>query len=382
LYITAVLTAVFCVIGILIGPKRVGSYATDRFFAVWALIGLINMAFLLTMQSDVVTALEVLLRYTMPFYLYFFIRAFIQNRNDFLHILQTFLYSEIFVAVVFIYEVVRGPVRTEASRGFQRYVGVFADNYNYSFFISLVLLTFTYLYLSRHQFGIKRLWLWILLGLEILFLSRVVHIATWGIFIFTFIWFLYNISVIQKRTFLLIVLLVVISYNYWGHSIKEQYLAPMTEDEVAVLQGNKPIERFGHGRMSRWSIMIPEWESASFAGKLLGLPVELDRKYIHFVSAVVHNDFLRITFLFGLMGLACFLSILFSIYKRARKIDSRDRYIAFGSIVIFCLYAVSGTPLMYSQLQYILYAIFAYVLLPEKLRKATSPIIDQQSSKI
>lgn len=372
LYIAAAFTAVLSFLAIISGPRRIGRNSVDRLFAVWAVVAIVNMFFLAFLAKEPLILIENIMRYMMPFYLYFFIRSFIRNRTDLIYLFQTFLYSEVFVGLVFLYELILGPIRVETSRGFDRYVGVWADNYNYSFFIVLVFFVFTYLYMTHVQFNHKRFWFWFVLAFEAVFLSRVVHIATWGIFAFLGIWFLFSASIIHRQTFMLLLVAGAIGYSYLGETIKQDYVNPLTQSELAALRGEKPIERLGHGRMSRWVVMVPIWLNHSFPAKILGMPVDMNSRYLYMITGNVHNDFLRIAFLYGIVGFFCFLAVLILVFRRGLQLPTSDRYIVVGSVVVLSMYAFSGNSLLYAQLQYVVYAVFAFALLPPHLRENLS----------
>jgi hypothetical protein len=368
LYIVAVLTPLLCFRGIVLGPKRIGQCSTDRYFSIWFVLALINMAFMIVLIRNPMQALELVLRFTMPFYLYFFIRSFIQNKTDLIRLLQTFLYGEIFTLLVFLYEVVRGPIRVEQSRGFERYVGLFADNYNYSFFITLVFLVLCWFYLTKKETGLSAKIFWIFIPLELLFLAKVVHIATWSIFAFLVIWYLLSSARINISIFIVLCSGLLIAYLAFGKKIETEYINPATESEIAALTGEKDIARLGHGRMSRWVDMVPKWESATLPGKLLGLPWEFERSYFYMYGGVVHNEFLRTMFVFGIGGLILFIAILFKVFRWGLASNERDRFLIVGSVAVFALYGLSGSSLLYPHLQYITFSIFSYAALPSGLQ--------------
>ena len=369
LYIAAALTAMCSIVALLLGPRREGHDSIDSKFLIWTLIALINMIFLAISQKYALLIIETVLRYTLVFYLYFFLRTFIRSKEDIVRILQTFIYSEIYVAAVFLYELFLGPIRVETSRGFDRFVGVFADNFNYSFFIVLVFLSFTFLYLDKDQIRNNRYYLWLLFILEIAFLSRIVHIATWGIVAFVFIWFLFSASIIHRRTFVLLLIIFSIGYYYIGDIVKKDYVIPLTAGEMDVIRGEKSIERFAHGRMSRWVNMVPTWMSSSLQAKIIGLPVDMVKKQAYMFSGAVHNDFLRIIFLYGLGGFFCFLGILISVVRRGLQMPVQDRYLVIGTAVVLALYSLSSNALLYSQLLYIVLSVFAFAALPSDVRE-------------
>ncbi|MFB0925680.1 MAG: hypothetical protein QMB65_10445, partial [Vicingaceae bacterium] len=82
------------------------------------------------------------------------------------------------------------------------------------------------------------------------------------------------------------------------------------------------------------------------------------------VSVHPHNDFLRILFLSGYLGLFYYIVLLIMLYQRAIKIAHATKYLAFGTLGILLLYSISVVPTFYPPFMYIVMSVFAYVALP------------------
>ncbi|NQX99249.1 MAG: hypothetical protein HRT73_15430, partial [Flavobacteriales bacterium] len=85
-----------------------------------------------------------------------------------------------------------------------------------------------------------------------------------------------------------------------------------------------------------------------------------------YVGVGSHNDYVRILFLSGYFGLFYYLLLLIMFYKKAKKLESATRFLAFGVLGILMLYSVSIVPTYYPPFMYIVMSVFAFVALPKQ----------------
>ena len=83
----------------------------------------------------------------MPIYLFFFLRLLIRSQRDLDGVLQTFLYSSIFVVGVFLFELIVNPIKVLKTRDLERIQGLLRRRYELrhlliSRFFNCVLLLF------------------------------------------------------------------------------------------------------------------------------------------------------------------------------------------------------------------------------------------------
>ena len=104
LYIVGVLTPVLIVYSIS-KTRKPRQSIVDSLFRFWGVLMLMVIVTMAAMNSFSFEFLEVSLKITLPIYLFIFLRYFIRSQKDLEGIMQTFLYSAIPVALIFLFEV-------------------------------------------------------------------------------------------------------------------------------------------------------------------------------------------------------------------------------------------------------------------------------------
>jgi hypothetical protein len=91
----------------------------------------------------------------------------------------------------------------------------------------------------------------------------------------------------------------------FGKESIETHVNPLLEKEIEVYKGERPQEQGFHGRMSRWPEMIGVFSTLPVNAIIFGAPISF-QDIIFLVTGVVHDDFLRILFLTGVLGFTLF----------------------------------------------------------------------------
>jgi len=370
LYIVGVLTPLLSIYVLLKTPKPV-STKIDRYMKIWSFFILLGTFFVILYDPLTKDSFEYLLKLTLPVYIYFFTRRFIQNKEDLDGILTTFLYSGIFVAAILLYEVVINPIRIEESRGMDRIQGSFGDVVSYGIFLTFSFLIATYFYFSRQgtQTYRKRLRTLLIVGsLAILALINIHHIASYTIFAMLLLLFLVFNFQKNKAAAIGISLMLFILFIFFGQPILEEKITPLFETDVAVFEGEQDQERLLHGRVGRWEYMAEIFTNESIFAQFFGYPTTLKYAY-HFVGVGSHSDYVRILFLSGYTGLYFYLLVLFYFFKRSRKTVLPIRFLSYGLLGIIGLYSISIVPTYYPPFVYIMMSVFAYIALPKQMQQ-------------
>lgn len=370
LYIVGVLTPLLSIYVLLKTPKPV-STKLDRYMKIWSFFILFGTFFVILYDPLSKDSFEYLLKLTLPVYVYFFARRFIQNKQDLDGILTTFLYSGIFVAALLLYEVVINPIRIEESRGMDRIQGSFGDVVSYGIFLTFSFLIATYFYFSRQetQSYRKRLRTLLIVGsLAILALINIHHIASYTIFAMLLLLFLVFNFQKNKAAAIGISLMLFMLFIFFGQPILEEKITPLFETDVAVFEGEQDQERLLHGRVGRWEHMAEVFTNESIFAQFFGYPTTLKYAY-HFVGVGSHSDYVRILFLSGYIGLYFYLLILFYFFQRARKTMLSIRFLSYGLLGIIGLYSISIVPTYYPPFVYIMMSVFAYIALPKQMQQ-------------
>ncbi len=368
LYIVGVLTP-FLAIFSLSRLKRPIASSLDIYFKFWSILIILSVIFLLVEDPESLRTLELLFKLTLPVYLYFYLRAFIRSKEDLDGILFTFLYSCILVSVLFLYELIINPIRIEYSRGQERIMGNFADVMNYATYLTFGLLVCGYYYFhpgKNKSFLQKNRNILLVFILGVLMLFKINHVATFVVFLALFgLFFLFLLQ--RKQVGILFFLMAggLVLYSFGAGESVTKRVNPLIETDLAVYEGDRAERFLLHGRVGRWQYIFEDYGDNPVAAILLGLPLRLKGPYFG-LAISAHNDFIRILLLTGIVGLASYLAILYNLYRKIRYLWQHDRFLGYGALLIVVIYSVTLTPTMYANMLYVVFAIFAYMGLPQR----------------
>jgi hypothetical protein len=367
LYIVGVLTPILVIISIAKRPKPKQS-KLDKYFKIWSVFILIGVFFVILFDPLSMISFEYLLKLSIPIYIYFFARIFIQNKQDLDGILTTFLYSGAFVAGILLYEVFFGAIRLVESRGMARIQGSFGDVVSYGIYLAFCFLIATYFYFSRKGEvpKMKRIRTVLIVGgLCVLTLINIHHVASYTIFIGLLLLFMvFNFKANKGAAFVLSLLFFLVFYIF-GQPIIEDKITPLLETDISVYEGGVGSDKLMHGRVGRWTGMIDMFTNENVFSQFFGYPTSMEYSY-HVVGVGSHNDYIRILFLSGYFGLFYYLVMLMIFYNRAKKLVMSTRYLAFGTLGILMLFSISIVPTYYPPFMYVVMSVFAYVALPKQ----------------
>jgi len=367
LYIVGVLTPLLGIYAIVKFSKPKKS-TLDKFVKIWSFFLLIGVFFVIIYDPLSKDSFEFLLKLTLPIYLYFFARLFIQNKRDLDGILTTFLFSGGFVALILVYEVVFGAIRIVESRGMARIQGSFGDVVSYGIYLSFCFLIACYFYLSKKSEFTKQKKIRLLLlvgGLSLLTLVNIHHVASYTNFIGVLLLFMiFNFKANKGGAIVLSVLFFMLFYMF-GQPLIEEKITPLLETDISVYEGDKGSDKLLHGRVGRWTKMYEKFTNQSVFSQFFGYPLSLKRSY-QYVGVGSHNDYIRILFLSGYFGIFYYLVLLVVYFKKAVRLASETKFLAFGTLGILMLFSISIVPTYYPPFMYIVMSVFAFVALPKQ----------------
>ena len=360
LYWLGALTMLFSIIGILKG-KRIKS-DLDNVFFYWAILVFFSVIALIFSLTRMLDFLNYAIKLTIPILVYYFLRVFIRDRSDFTGLLTTFLLSCIFPVVSMIL-----GLSLSGNIGEGRFSGSYADVFNNAFYISMGTIVLLYHYILNRTYvntlNINRIM--ILLGLitSMIGLWVIKHIATVAVFISIIVIFIYVVFRKHRQAALFLVILSVLFIIFAGDRFYEEVINPRLEYEIEVIEGSRNIEQGIHGRMSRWTWLMGDFNSAPFYAKLAGYPLSLNHS-THMITITPHNDFLRIMFFTGYAGLTIYMLLLFKVFRRIKFRDIPDRFILYAVLTSTLLYSITTVPTFYPGYVNILMITFTYCALP------------------
>jgi len=368
LYIVGIATPALAILAIFTYRRRDRS-VLDLLFILWSLFIFISLLFMFAYDPMSVTFLEYFLKLSMPVYLFFFLRLLIRSRRDLDGVLQTFLYSALFVVAIFLFELIVNPVKVLKTRDLERIQGYYGDVMNYAIYISQGFLVVCYFYFRRRKtqssFTRNRT-LIITAVLCVAALFKISHTASYAVFLSLLCLFiLFNLKTNKTAGFTLIIGIIAVGYFFGGETL-EKKIAPLLKTDIAVYEGKKTSERLLHGRVGRWKNMLEQFSEFPVAAQFFGMPLTQADSYAE-VSTGAHNDFVRILFFSGIGGLILYLLILFNLFRQMRYLTPEFHFLALGSVCILFLYSISTCPTLYAPMLYILFSVFSYLALPKNV---------------
>lgn len=209
----------------------------------------------------------------------------------------------------------------------------------------------------------------IILSLACLF--KISHTASYGVFIMLLsLFLLYNLKTNKTVGVILIIIIGSLAY-FFGSSTIDEKIAPLIKTDIAVYEGKKENERLLHGRVGRWKKMIEEYSEYSVPTQLFGMPLNITDTY-PYVGTGSHNDFVRILFYTGFLGLSVYILILINIFRRIKYLNSNDTFLTIGTFMVLFMYSISTCPTLYAPMLYIIYSVICFIALPKSIINKSS----------
>lgn len=373
LYITGVISfllSLFCILNF----KKHFFNPIDIAYKFYMTALVVALIMLITRFNFEMITLEVTFKTLNAALLFFIARRLIRNLKDVDGVLQTFLYSSILVAGLILVEIWIKPFKTISSRGLERLEGAFADVLNYSIYLVMTVLIACFFYLRKNIAFSKtrrQYLLLIILVFSVVALTRINHVATLAIFLgllALFMLFIYRTGVLQATLFLSVSFLVL---QFFASDIIESNVMPLLKTDLEVYSGERERSQAFHGRVGRWELLWEKFSSEPLIGQILGMPYSMTA-YSSQITGGSHNDFLRILFLTGFVGLIFYLFLLFQIFLQINKFNTAYQFLLLGALSIMLLYSISTLPTMYMPLMNIISVIYAMACLPEHVAKSSS----------
>ncbi len=369
-YLVGVLTPILSIAALI--KYRYPSFGKiDKAFLYWSILVLLNCFFLVLYDPLSILSIEFVLKLAMPVHLFFFLRILIQDIRDLHGIIQSFLYAGIFIAGILLFEVLVNPIGIEESRGLQRIQGSFGDVVSYGMYITFALIGATYYFFARNHIVLqnKRLTLiGIVAAIGILGLVNIHHTATYTVFLLIVsLYLLFNFREGNVGTGFALIVIAGIAISYFGSGLVEEKISPLIETDLAVYSGEQDTDRLLHGRVGRWRTMLSKFSSESMSIQFFGYPLKFDYVY-QFIGIGSHNDFIRVLFATGILGLFLYLRMLVVVFSRNEFLGPAQRFLLYATFTALLFYSISVTPTFYAPFMYFALTVFAYVSLPEKSR--------------
>ncbi len=347
---------------------RTGTGNSNRMlsFSIFAFLTVLSALLMFLRRPGAYTG-EIMLKVTLPVYMFYFLRRFIYNQQDLHGILYIFIVAAYIAGLLLMYEILFKPLQEVVySRGMQRFRGGYADVMNYAIYMSLGMVASGYFHLKKISvriFGIPNLYLFLVLATVIV--VKINHVASYGVYAAIII--IFTLYALRKTAGfgLLLVLIVIGSSVYYGDKIFQERINPLIEKDISVFEGARDETMLLHGRVGRWERLWVFFSEATLVSKFIGTGPEIGSGYL--MGSGTHNDFLRILFVSGLIGILAYLAFLFGIWRQSLRFDLPERFLALASLVSVAMYSITTTPTFYANFMYVFLTILVFFTLqPEE----------------
>lgn len=386
LYWIGILTPIFCYWGI-VKDRKLNLKAVDYLFMIFSVISLFSIIGYFFQSGASLYSLRGVLKFALIIYLYPFLRHFIKNKRDLIGIIQTVLYNTLQMFLFFLYTYFFGRKPGIQTRGIERIESNFADVTNFSFAAIIGIIIISYIIIikvinKRKKKTFKLYGSFILVIIYSLFiLFHVNHTASYGVFAAIITLFLLKQFSANKGIAISFASLIIFGYLFFGSYIIKNSIDPLISNEVLVMDGDKNEDQMFHGRMGRWKDMLSNFNNmgpfcylfgAGYSNKPLTYNIYDKRKYSELLIGIgVHNDFLRIFFLSGLIGAIFFLFFLINLIRISLRLRPPESFLLQSLLAMQILYSLTVLPTMYTPLMYLTLSAYAYACLPIKYIRNT-----------
>lgn len=353
-----------------LSPKIKSASSISGLFIFWSLLLILNSVLILV-ELFTLDRLHLVLKLLLPAYLYLFFRDFINSKGNLDGTLQTILYSAIIPSSLLLYEILISPFRIVRSRGLERIMGGYPDVVSLAlFFLGILLIAGYYIAEKIEKSAIKRkdvVWGVIVVSFCILGLLNINHTASYITFIFLLFFLFFSSLRVGKKGKIIGVSILVFSGLIIFLSQVNERIEHLLNTDIRVIRGEVDVVFAFHGRMGRWQ---RHWDyfsdNASFPEKLVGV-IGVKRPFM--ISAGEHNDYLRILYATGYIGIFVYFCMLIALFKRSAKMPKSQQFLVKGMLLILLLMSVSTAPTFYNFINFLFIPIVAYTVLPKSIWK-------------
>lgn len=307
------------------------------------------------------------IRTILPFILFFYFRRYLIRVSDVEGFLITFLIASIFPIGSLYYEILYNPIRevynTDSRGGGLRLSGFYSDLFGYMSHLICGFVAYCYFYIKnidkkKKHFVFGNMGFVFVLMITLVGIYNLRHQASWVVLLALILIFVYfirkKISVFKLSIFFILSLGV-------GFYFYIEIFDVLFAKDISVFNGDATNERALNGRVWIWKRYFAYWEDFNLSGQLFGSGIELHEKASVMMSGGMHNDYVRLFFSTGIVGILCYLSFLIYLLRNALKIKIVElSFLMLSSVFVVILYSISALPLLASgAMMYFLMAIIS-----------------------
>lgn len=361
--------------------RKAPHHGLDNLMNIWGFILLINALYLMSWAYSL-NNLGDQIKYLTPPLVFIYLRRFIRYRQDLRFIMTTFLISCMVPFGMLAFELFVHPLTpeyvSEGRGGGSRLRGNFADSVSYGIYFIGAFITMSYFFLekvySKVKSGTPTVKLFLVFLTCVAGVISLRHVSTWAVFLVCIAWLLYyNSQNIRGLAVVIVIGLVVLPI--FAEPIYNQFISPLLQKEINVIEGNSDIQFGLNGRISRWQRYFQVWSEMSPVAQFLGVSFSNFKEAPIMVGGGMHSDYVRILFLSGIIGVVVYVLFLLSLFFGWQKMRKPERFLFFSALSSLLLYSVSTLPMIYLPFINYVFPVFCFSMLPAKVAYADPVVV-------
>lgn len=306
-------------------------------------------------------------RTILPFILFFYFRKYLNTVLDLEGFLITFLVASVFPIGTLYYEILFDPIRevynTDSRGGGLRLSGFYADLFGYMSHLICGFICYCYFYIKninkkKRHFVFSNLGFLVVLLICLIGIYNLRHQASWAVSLVLILMFVYFIRKKVSAFQLFVFLFMMLSVGFYFYA---EIFSTLFAKDIQVYEGNARETAALNGRVYIWKKYYAFWENFSVLAQWLGSGIAQHEKSKVMMGGGMHNDYVRLFFSTGIIGIICYLSFLFYVIKSTLKIKQVElKFLSLSSIVVIIMYSISSLPLLASgAMMYFLMAVIS-----------------------
>ena len=284
--------------------------------------------------------------------IFYYLKKNILSKLDIDLVLNAFLKSLIPAIIMIVIDLIIIGSYT-SNRGFDRYDTSYGDIATLGLQINIIITLVLYNIIEKKNtfYGknpIQNFLIFIILGFALIKISHGSSFAVFAIINTLFMIFKFRYAIL-KNLILFSTILSLLGI-YIGTYVYSFYVKFFSREIFALITDGNLLSKtyLFHGRMGRWARHLELFNEEITFNKIFG---GLSIKYPFLISHGPHNDFLRILYTTGYLGLLLYIIFLISVAFCSFKMKRlEDSFIILCSVVIIFLYSITLTPTTYYDL--------------------------------
>ncbi len=351
---------VLLIMGILNNKNKINS-GPIIIYQVFFILYFINILFV-QIANPSFGVFSVIIKALTPSMILFYCVRVVNNASDLDLIFRSFLVSLIPFALITVIDANSGMF-TLTRRDVLRMSTSFGDIVTVGMQINLIYAVILYKYIQDRTWLRKsrNIYLGLFMMFALFLFSKINHAASFAVFTaltVTFIFFRFKNN--KVSTLIAMTIFAIPAYLLFGDWMLDFYNNIYFMEYTRILDDAGRIQNtmLLHGRAGRLIILNNLFFDQStfriiFGGLGIDSPVVL--------SSLPHNDFFRILYVTGFLGLTTYLLFILSIIAKVLTKDFNTKYLAALSLSILILYSITTTPSFYIDLNLLLMPVFVYL---------------------